>query len=58
VAVIAIFDVALAAVRNPSCLWANLTFSFVLGVLVVAIVVYGRGATRVNWLGVSLMCGL
>jgi hypothetical protein len=57
-AVIAILAVALAALRNPSYLWANATFSFVLGALVVAVVnvVYGRNAGRAYWLGFSL-CG-
>jgi hypothetical protein len=57
-AVIAIIAVALAALRSPSYLWANATFSFVLGALVVAVVnvVYGRNAGRAYWLGFSL-CG-
>ena len=57
-AVIAIFAVALAALRSPSYLWANVTFSLSLGALVVAIVnvVYGRGAGRAYWFG-FLLCG-
>jgi hypothetical protein len=57
-AVIAIFAVALAPLRSPSYLWANVTFSLALGALVVAVinVVYVRGAGRAYWLG-FLLCG-
>jgi hypothetical protein len=59
-AVIAIFAVALAALRSPSYLWANVTFSLALGALVVAIinVVYGHGAGRAYWLGFSICGGI
>jgi hypothetical protein len=59
-ALIAILAVALAALRNPSYLWANITFSLALGALVVAIVnaVYGREAGRAYWLGFSLCGGI
>jgi hypothetical protein len=59
-AVIAIFAVALAALRSPSYLWANVTFSLALGALVVAIinVIYGRGAGRAYWLGFTLCGGI
>ena len=57
-AVIGILGVALAALRNPSYLWANVTFSLAFAVLVLAIVnaVYGRGARRAYWLGFTV-CG-
>jgi hypothetical protein len=59
-AVIAIFAVALAALRNPSYLWASVTFSLALGALVVAIVnvSYGRAHSRAYWLGFSLFGGI
>jgi hypothetical protein len=59
-AVIAILAVALAALRSPSYLWANVTFSLSLGALVLAIinVVYGREAGRAYWLGFSLCGGI
>jgi hypothetical protein len=59
-AVTAILAVALAALRSPSYLWANVTFSLALGALVVAIinVVYGREAGRAYWLGFSLCGGI
>ena len=52
-AVIAIFAVALAALRSPSYIWANVTFSLALGALFVGVinVVYVRGAGRAYWLG-------
>lgn len=55
-ALIAILAVALAALRSPSYLWANVTFSLALVALVVALVnvVYGRGAGRAYWVGFSL----
>jgi hypothetical protein len=57
-AVIAIFAVALAVLRSPSYLWANVTFSLALGALFVAVinVVYVRGVGRAYWLG-FLLCG-
>ncbi len=57
-ALIAILAVALAALRSPSYLWANVTFSFALGAVVLAVinVVYSRGAGRAYWLGFAL-CG-
>jgi hypothetical protein len=56
--VIGILGVALAALRNPSYLWANVTFSLAFASLVVAIVnaVYGRSARRAYWLGFTV-CG-
>ena len=59
-ALIAILAVALAALRTPSYLWANVTYSIALGALVVAIVnlVYGREARRAYWLGFSLCGGI
>ena len=58
--VIAILAVALAALRTPSYLWANVTYSIALGAVVVAIVnfVYGREARRAYWLGFSLCGGI
>jgi hypothetical protein len=57
-ALIAILAVALAALRSPSYLWANVTFSLALCAVVVAAinVVYGRGASRAYWLG-FVLCG-
>jgi hypothetical protein len=57
---IAIFAVALAALRSPSYLWANVTFSLALGALVVAIInaIYGRDADRAYWFGFSLCGGI
>jgi hypothetical protein len=59
-AIIAILAVALAALRTPSYLWANVTYSLALGAVVVAIinVVYGREAGRAYWLGFSLCGGI
>jgi hypothetical protein len=59
-ALIAILAVALAALRTPSYLWANVTYSLALGAVVVAIVnfVYGREASRAYWLGFSLCGGI
>jgi hypothetical protein len=59
-ALIAILAVALAALRTPSYLWANVTYSLALGAVVVAIVnfVYGREARRAYWLGFSLCGGI
>jgi hypothetical protein len=57
-AIIGILGVALAAFRDPSYLWANVTFSAALAALVLAIInaVYSRGARRAYWLGFAL-CG-
>ncbi len=57
-ALIAIVAVALAALRSPSYLWANVTFSLALGAFVVGLVnvIYGRNAGRAYWVGFSL-CG-
>ena len=57
-AVIGVLGIALAALRNPSYLWANVTFSLALAALVLATInaVYGRGARRAYWLGFTL-CG-
>ena len=54
------FAVALAALRSPSYLWANVTFSLGVGALVVAIVniIYGQEAGRAYWLGFSLCGGI
>jgi hypothetical protein len=59
-AVIAIFAIALAALRSPSYLWANVVFSLSLAALFVAIVniVYGRGAGRAYWFGFLLSGGI
>ena len=59
-AVIAILAVALAALRSPSYLWVNVTFSLALGALVVGIVnaIYGRDAGRAYWVGFSLCGGI
>ena len=59
-AVIAILAVALAALRSPSYLWANVTFSLALGALVVGIInlIYGRNAGRAYWVGFSLCGGI
>jgi hypothetical protein len=58
--VIAIFAVALAALRSPSYLWANVTSSLAMIALVVAMinVIYAREAVRAYWLGFSLCGGL
>jgi hypothetical protein len=57
-AITGIVGVALAALRDPSYLWANVTFSITLTVLVLAVInaLYGRGARRAHWLGFAL-CG-
>jgi hypothetical protein len=59
-AVIAILAVALAALRNPSYLWANATSSLALGALVVAVVnvIYSREGGRAYWVGFSLCGGI
>jgi hypothetical protein len=56
--VIGVFGIALAALRNPSYLWANVTFSVALAAIVLAIIntIYGRGANRAYWLG-FVLCG-
>jgi hypothetical protein len=57
-AVIGILGVAMAALRNPSYLWANVTFSIAFGSLIVAVLsaIYAQGPRRAYWLGFSL-CG-
>ena len=57
-AVISILGVALAAFRDPSYLWANVTFSVAFAALVLAIInaIYGSGASRAYWLG-FILCG-
>jgi hypothetical protein len=57
-AVIGIIGIAMAALRNPSYLWANVTFSIAFGSLVAAVLsaIYGQGARRAYWLGFSV-CG-
>ena len=59
-AVIGILGVALAALVNPSYLWANVTFSMAFAAIVLAIIntVYGREARRAYWLGFSLCGGI
>jgi hypothetical protein len=58
-AVIGILGVAMAALRNPSYLWANLTFSVSLAALAVAVLntIYGQGARRAYWLGFTVVGG-
>jgi hypothetical protein len=57
-AIIGIVGVALAAFRDPSYLWANLTFSIAFAALIFAVinVLYDRGARRAYWVGFAL-CG-
>src|SRR5271165_4104232 len=59
-ALIAILAVALAALRRPSYLWANVTFSCALAAVVAAVLsaVYSRQAARAYWLGFSLCGGI
>jgi hypothetical protein len=59
-AVIAFVAVALAALRTPSNLWANVTSSLAMAALVGAIinVIYARGTVRAYWLGFSLCGGI
>jgi hypothetical protein len=56
--VIGVVGIALAALRNPSYLWANVTFSVAIAAIVLAIIntIYARGADRAYWLGFAL-CG-
>jgi hypothetical protein len=56
--VICVLGVALAAFRNPSYLWANVTFTVAFAAIVLAIIntIYGRGANRAYWLGFAV-CG-
>ncbi len=58
-AVIGILAVALAALRNPSYLWANAAFTAALAAVLAAVVstVFGRGARRAYWLGFALFGG-
>ena len=57
-AVIALVAVALAALRTPSYLWANITSSLALIALFAATInlIFGRGAGRAYWIG-FLLCG-
>ena len=57
-AIIGIVGIALAAFRDPSYLWASVTFSTAFAALVLAIinVLYSRGARRAYWAGFAL-CG-
>jgi hypothetical protein len=57
--VIAILGVAMAALRSPSYLWANVTFTVALLAVLAAIAcaIVGRGARRAYWLGFSLFGG-
>src|SRR5271155_629244 len=57
--VIGILGVALAALRNPSYLWANAAFTAALVAVAAAVVntVYGRGGRRAYWLGFALFGG-
>jgi hypothetical protein len=56
--VIGVLGIALAAFRNPSYMWANVTFTVDFAAIVLAIIntIYGRGACRAYWLGFAL-CG-
>jgi hypothetical protein len=56
--IIGILGVALAALRNPSYLWANVLFTVAFGSLILAVVnaIYGSGAGRAYWLGFTI-CG-
>jgi hypothetical protein len=58
-AVIAILGVAMAALRNPSYLWAALTFTAALLAVLAATAsaIFARGARRAYWLGFSLFGG-
>ncbi len=58
--VIGVFGIALGAFRNPSYLWANVTFSVAFAAIVLAIIntIYGRGADRAYWLGFALCGGI
>jgi hypothetical protein len=58
VVVIAVLGVAFAALRRPSYLWANVTFSLALAALLVAVLnaILGQAARRAYWLGFAL-CG-
>jgi hypothetical protein len=59
-AVIAIVGVAMAALRNPSYLWANAAFTAALLAVVAAVVnaIVGKGARRAYWLGFALFGGV
>jgi hypothetical protein len=59
-AVIGIFGVALAALRNPSYLWANAAFTTALAAVMAAVVntVFGRGSRRAYWIGFALFGGI
>jgi hypothetical protein len=57
--VIAILGVAMAALRSPSYLWANVTFTIALLAILTAVAsaIVARGAHRAYWLGFSLFGG-
>ena len=57
-AIIGIVGIALAVFRDPSYLWASVTFSTTFAALVLAIinVLYSRGARRAYWAGFA-RCG-
>jgi hypothetical protein len=56
--VIGILSIALAAFRQPSYMWANVTFTvaFAVNVLAIINIIYGKGASRAYWVG-FLLCG-
>jgi len=56
--VIGILSIALAAFRQPSYMWANVTFTVAFAAIVLAIIniIYGQGASRAYWVG-FLLCG-
>jgi hypothetical protein len=58
--VIGVIGIALAALRNPSYMWANVTFSVAFAAILMAIIntIYGRGARRAYWLGFALCGGI
>jgi len=58
-AVIGTLGVAFAALRSPSYLWANVTFSAALAALVLAAinVAIGRGRSRAFWAGFLIAGG-
>ncbi len=58
-AMIAILGVALAALRSPSYLWANVTFTVALLAVTAGVInsVLARSARRAYWLGFSIFGG-
>jgi hypothetical protein len=58
--VIGVFGMALAAFRNPSYLWANVTFTVAFAAIVMAIIntIYGQSGDRAYWLGFALCGGI